>query len=61
MTVAKFLGLTHGRTTPIVIFRRKYLVFAPNFLSELNVGFGFKPVNLSAFDNGSKVSRPDSW
>ena len=45
---AKFLGRIDDRTTnaqtPIVLLQSKYLVFAPNFLSGLNVGFGFKRV-----------------
>ena len=32
--------------TPIVHFQSKDLVFAPNFVSELNVGFGFKKVKF---------------
>ena len=49
ITLAKFLCRIDGKTTntltPIVLFRRKYLDFAPNFLSELNDGFfkGVKP------------------
>ena len=34
--------------TPIVSRRINYLVFAPNFLSALNAGFGFKGVNMGA-------------
>ena len=37
-------GKMTNTETPVVFFRRKYLIFAPNVLSELNVGFGFKIV-----------------
>ena len=41
---ARIDGRTTNTETAIVLFRRKYLVFAPNCLSELNVGFGFEDV-----------------
>ena len=60
MTVVKFLRLIVGRTknayTPLVIFQSKYLVSALNFMSWLNVGFGYNAVNLRAFVHCVKVS-----
>ena len=46
ITVENFLGRNDGRTksdeAPTVPPRCKYLVSTPNFLSELNFGYGFK-------------------
>ena len=41
-SLGKIDGATTNAAAPIVRFRRKYLVCAPNFLSELHGGFGFK-------------------